>query len=246
MTAELGDGFLALWGALGFDVELMARYGPRVLAGLWTTLALVALSFPLGFLLAVPLALARREGGRMAAGFARGFSAFFRGAPLLAQLFLVYYGAGQFRHELEAAGLWWLLRDPFWCAALAFTLNTAAYQSEILNGALAALPRGQREAADALGLTRFALYARVLLPQALGLSLRPLGNELILLIKGSAVAGVVTVSEIFSVTRYAFGRSADFEVYLWAAILYLILVEIVRRAVDAADRRRLRKLQPAG
>ncbi|MFD1702060.1 ABC transporter permease [Methylopila henanensis] len=233
----LGQAFLAVWGALGFDVDLMARYGPRLLSGLGVTLEIVALAAPLGFALAIPLAVARLEGGPIARNLALGFSTFFRGTPLLAQTFLVYYGAGQFRSAFEAIGLWGLVRDAFWCVILTFTLNTAAYQSEIIRGGMAALPSGQREAASALGLRRFALYVRVLLPQALIGGLRPLGNELVLLVKASSIASAVTVFDLLGATRYVYGRTLDFSVYLWAALLYLALVEIVRRAVNAIERR---------
>ncbi|GLK81304.1 ABC transporter permease [Methylopila turkensis] len=233
----LGQAFLAVWGALGFDVDLMARYGPRLLSGLGVTLEIVALAAPLGCALAIPLAVCRLEGGPIARNLALGFSTFFRGTPLLAQTFLVYYGAGQFRSAFETIGLWWLVRDAFWCVILTFTLNTAAYQSEIIRGGVRALPAGQREAASALGLGPFALYARVLLPQALIGGLRPLGNELVLLVKASSIASAVTVFDLLGATRYVYGRTLDFSVYLWAALLYLALVEIIRRAVNAIERR---------
>ncbi len=240
-----GADVLAVAGALGFDAPLLERYGPLLLQGLKTTLELVAISVPIGFLLALALAYARLEGGPATRGPATAFMSFFRGTPALCQLFLIYYGAGQFHAALQSAGLWWIFRDAFWCAALAFTLNTAAYQAEIIRGAIANLPAGQREAAEALGYGTPGAWRRVLLPQALLVALRPLGNELILMIKTSSVASVVTVVDIMGATKRAFSGSLDFEVYLWAALVYLALVEIVRRVWNALERRMTRHLRTA-
>lgn len=228
-----------LLASAGFDPALLERYGPGLLAGLRTTLVLVAISTPIGFALALPIAVARLEGGA-AGALATGFTTFFRGTPLLGQLFLVYYGAGEFHAALQAAGLWWLFRDAFWCAALTFILNTAAYQAEIIRGAAQAIPAGQVEAARALGLGEPAIYRLVLFPQAMALALRPLGNELILMIKASSLASVVTVVDLMGATKRAFSASVSFEVYLWAAVIYLVLVEIVRRLWNALERRMTR------
>jgi len=226
------------------NFELLARYGPRMLSGLLVTAEIVAISFLAGAILALPVALARLGRNRILAGLAFAYGAFFRGTPLLAQTFLVYYGAGQFRAELDAVGLWTLFRDAFFCVLLTFTLNTAAYQSEILRGAIASVPRGQIEAAQALGLRRHAIFLKVVLPQALLLALRPYGNEIILMVKASAIASVVTVLELMGTTRLAFARSFDLQVYLWAGVLYLLIVEGLRRLWDALERRLTRHLRP--
>ena len=227
------------------NLELLERYGPRMLDGLSVTVALVAASLLLGALLSLPIVLARVEGGRLARAAAAAYIHFFRGTPVLAQLFLVYYGAGQFRTGLEEAGLWWLFRDAWFCALLAFTLNTAAYQAQILSGAIANVARGQWEAARSLGPRTPAIYWRIVLPQALMVALRPYGNEVVLMIKASAVASVVTVFDLMGVTRLAFSRSFDFEVYFWAAALYLLLTEGVRVVWGAMERRLTRHLAPA-
>jgi len=219
------------------NAELLARYGPRMLDGLVVTVELVVISVTLGALLALPIALARMSRSRTLRGVSFCYVHFFRGTPLLAQLFLVYYGSGQFRHFFESVGLWWLFRDAFFCAAFTFTLNTAAYQAEILRGAIGSVPAGQREAAMALGLRGPVVLFRVILPQALIVALRPLGNEVILMIKGSAVASIVTVYDIMGVADVAFARSFDLSVYLWAAVLYLILVEALSRLWNLLERR---------
>ena len=233
----IGSGFLSVMGFIGLNADLMDRYGLRFLDGVWVTLKLVVLSVFLGALLALPLAVARVEGGKFLARASFIYSYFFRGTPLLAQTFLIYYGAGQFREQLTDIGLWWFFRDAFNCALFTFTLNTAAYQSEILRGGIQSLPAGQMEAAQSLGLSRVLAYRKVVLPQAFAVGLRPLGNELVLMIKSSAIASVITVYDLMGVTRLAFSRSYDMEVYLWAAALYLIMVEIVRRVWDVLERR---------
>lgn len=238
----LGSGFLSLMSLIGLNADLMDRYGLRFLDGVWVTLKLVGISVFLGALLALPLAVARIEGGKFLARASFTYSYFFRGTPLLAQTFLIYYGAGQFREQLTDIGLWWFFRDAFNCALFTFTLNTAAYQSEILRGGIQSLPAGQMEAAQSLGLSRFLAYRKVILPQAIAVGLRPLGNELVLMIKSSAIASVITVYDLMGVTRLAFSRSYDMEVYLWAAVLYLLMVEIVRRVWDVLERRLNRHL----
>lgn len=217
------------------NFELLQAYGPRMLAGLVVTLELVALSVTFGAMLAVPIALGRMSRRRLVRGLAFAYVYAVRGTPLLAQTFLVYYGAGQFRAELDAVGLWWLFKDAFFCCVLTFTLNTAAYQAEILRGSIRAVPRGQSEAAMSLGLGPRAVFRLIIAPQALLLALRPLGNEIILMIKGSSVAAIVTVFDLMGATRLAYSRSFDFQVYLWAAVLYLLLVEIIRRVWDRIE-----------
>jgi polar amino acid transport system permease protein len=228
------------------NTDLIARYGPALLDGLIVTIELVGISFVLGALLAVPLTAARLSRNRAVASLAFAYVYFFRGTPILAQLFLVYYGAGQFVDTLKAANLWGFFRDAFNCALLTFALNTAAYQAEILRGAIRSVPRGQWEAARALGLHTAPLLLRVIAPQAAIVALRPLGNELILLIKASAVASIVTVLDLMGETRLAFSRTYDLTIYLYAAVLYLVMVEIIRRAWNLLEGRLTRHLRREG
>jgi len=237
----LGIALIALWAiaALGviyaigerLDPEFIAKYGSRVLSGLVTTLKLVSFSFVIGTLLSVPVAAGRLSRNPIASGLAYAYSYFFRGTPLLAQIFLIYYGAGQFSADLKALGLWNFFKDAFDCALLSFSLNTAAYQGEILSGALRNVPTGQREAAAALGLHRFVALYRIVLPQALISAIRPYGNEVILLAKASAIASIVTVLDLMGQTRFVYSRTYDIAVYIWAAVIYLVLVVIVARLV---------------
>lgn len=222
--------------------EVFQNYGCRMFGGLWVTFELVAISVSLGFALALGLAVARLYGPRWAQSAINGYTTFFRGTPLLCQLFLVYYGLGQFRIFWQDIGLWWLFREPFYCALLTFTVNTAAYQAEILRGAIQSIPRGQFEGALALGLHRWATLRHVVLPQAMILALRPLGNELIVMIKSSAIASLVTLFDLMGATRLAFARSFDLTIYLYAALIYLLLVEIIRRVWDRLELRLTRHM----
>jgi len=248
-----GVAILALWAALavalvltvveGWDEDKFLRYGPRYLSGLWTTVSLVGLAVILGAVLSLPLAFARMSKNRILGTAAYAYVYVFRGTPLLAQLFLIYYGLGSFRPELQSVGLWWFFREAWYCGLLSLTLNTAAYQAEILRGAIESVPRGQHEGAAALGLPKGVAFRKIVLPQALIVALRPYGNEIILLIKGSAVVAIVTVYDLMGETRYAFSRTFDYQTYLWAAIFYLAIVETLRHVWAWLEARLTRHLK---
>lgn len=234
--------FLVWWLITGWNPDFMARYAPRYMEGLATTLTLVGISIVLGALLSVPLAAARMSKNRIIGGIAYAYVYFFRGTPLIAQLFLIYYGFGSFREQFEAVGLWTFFRDAWNCALFAFTLNTAAYQAEILRGAIQSVPKGQWEGAAALGIGRVRTLQKIIMPQALMVALRPYGNEIILMIKGSAIVAIVTVFDLMGETRRAFSRTFDFQTYIYAAILYLLIVETLRNVINWLDKRLTRHL----
>jgi len=248
-----GSLMLALWGLLGlalvymmisnWDTDKFVRYGPRYLSGLWVTATLVLTSVICGALLSLPIAFARMSTNRILNGIAYVYVYVFRGTPLLAQLYLIYYGFGSFKPQLEAVGLWWFFREAWYCGLLSLTMNTAAYQAEILRGAIQSVPRGQYEGAKSLGLPVTVTFRKIVLPQALIVALRPYGNEIILMIKGSAVVAVVTVLDLMGQTRYAFSRTFDYQTYLWAAIFYLGIVEALRHLWAAIEQRLTRHLK---
>ncbi|MGK6314995.1 ABC transporter permease [Neorhizobium sp. DT-125] len=248
-----GIAVLALWALLaialagmvidGWDQDKFLRYGPRYLSGLWVTISLVGLAVVFGALLSVPIAFARMSSNRVLNGIAYAYVYLFRSTPLLAQLFLIYYGLGSFRPQLEAVGLWWFFRDAWYCGLFSFVLNTAAYQAEILRGAIESVPRGQHEGAAALGLPKSIAFRKIILPQALIVALRPYGNEIVLMMKGSAVVAIVTVYDLMGETRYAFSRTFDYQTYLWAAIFYLAIVETLRHVWAFLEARLTRHLK---
>ncbi len=217
------------------DPERLHRFGPGIAGGFWITIKLCVLCLTIGAVISIPVAAARLSKSRLLNALAYGYSYFFRGTPIIAQLFLVYYGAGQFVGFFRAAGLWWFFRDAFNCAVFAFALNTAAYQAEILYGAFRAVPAGSWEASRALALPSLITLWKVILPQALMTALRPYGNEMISIVKASAVTSLITVLDIMGQTRYVFSQTYDISFYLWAAVFYLIIVESLRRALNALE-----------
>jgi polar amino acid transport system permease protein len=225
-----------------FNFEMMSRYGFRLVEGLWMTIQLVVISVPLGLLIAYPICKARMSKNPILSGAGVSYVTFFRGTPLLCQLYLVYYGAGEIRPFLTNIGLWWLFQQSFFCCIFAFALNTAGYQAEIIRGALNAVPRGQIEAAAALGLSKYRVSRHVVWPQAFLVALRPFGNELIAMIKSSALAAFVTLLDLLGQTRFIFARTFDFLIYVYAAIIYLIIVETIRRVWDLIERASSRHL----
>lgn len=230
------------WPGHAIGLEVLEKYGCRMADGLGLTLYLVSVTFLLGLVIGLALAVMKLRTSRWVSALIHGYTTFFRGTPLLVQLFLIYYGLGAFRPFWQDLNLWWFFREPLYCCLLAFTLNTAAYQAEIFRGAIQALPPGQAEAARALGMRPLAIFLRVEMPQAMIIALRPLGNELIVMIKASALASLVTLFDLMGATRLAFARSFDLSIYLVAALVYLMLVEVIRRLWDLLEARLTRHL----
>lgn len=249
----LGHVLMALWIVSGASLvyylvtnissPFVQKYWPDYVDGFLVTLQIVGVSLLIGALLSLPIAAARASRWKVLSAPAYAYVYFFRGTPLLAQTFLVYYGAGSFRSELEAIGLWTFFREAWYCVIFTFSLNTSAYQAEILRGAILNVPKGQWEGAVALGLSKPVTFFKVILPQALMVALRPYGNEIILMIKGSAIASIVTVFDLMGETRRAYSRTYDFQAYIWAAVIYLMMVETLRRVWDRLEMRLTRHLK---
>ena len=206
--------------------DIVVDYWPRLLDGTLMTLKLTFLGAFIAALFSPGLALIRANTHPVAQAPLRLYISFMRGTPILGQLFLIYYGSGQFRPFLQDWGLWGFFRDPFNCALLAFALNSTAYQTEILRGGIMGVARGEIEAAKAIGMTRLQILGRVTFPHAYRIAWPALGNEIILLMKASALASVVTVFDIMGRTRQIFSRTFDFSIYLWAALIYLCITAI--------------------
>ena len=219
-----------------FNIDLLRTHGWRLWEGLLITLQVVGISYSLGFILAYPICKARMSKNIIVSNLALAYVTFFRGTPLLAQLYLVYYGAGEIRPELTDLGLWVFFRQAYFCCLFAFTLNTAAYQSEIMRGAISSVSRGQIEAAMALGLPKYRVARHIVWPQAFLVALRPLGNELIAIIKASALAAIVTLLDLMGQTRFVFARTFDFSIYLYAALIYLAMTETIRRVWNRIEK----------
>lgn len=205
----------------GFLVENL----PRFLDGALLTVQLATLSCLLGFLIAVPVAFARLSRSRALFSLSAIYVFFFRGTPLLAQIYLIYYGSGQFRPELDIVGLWTFFRDPWFCAVLTLTLNNGAYTSEILRSAIAAIPIGEVEAACALGLKPWMRLCFVILPRAIRICLPAYNNQVVYQIQATSLVSIITLMDITGVARDTGTRDFKFyEAFGLAAVLYLILV----------------------
>jgi His/Glu/Gln/Arg/opine family amino acid ABC transporter permease subunit len=206
-------------------MEFIAEHLPRFLGGVWLTIQLATMSCVMGLAIALPLALARLSSNRVLRSASTAYVFFFRGTPLLAQIFLIYYGSGQFRHALDAVGLWTFFRDPWFCALLSLTLNTGAYSSEILRGAIQAVPKGEIEAARALGLTGWMQLRLVVLPRAIRIGWPAYTNEVVYQIQATSLVSIITIMDITGVARAVGSRHFTFfEAFGLAAAFYLILV----------------------
>ncbi|MBB1488244.1 ABC transporter permease [Oceanospirillum sediminis] len=200
---------------------------PKLLDGALLTLELVLISGLIGVMLSLPLALMRVSKRRWLQAFPFAYIFFFRGTPLLIQIFLVYYGASQFDVIRESA-LWPILREPYWCAIITFALHTAAYIAELLRGAIQSIPKGEIEAAKALGMSYPLMLRRIILPRAFGIMMPAYGNEVILMLKGSALASTITLLDLTGMARTIIARTyTPLEIFLAAGIIYLIISALI-------------------
>ena len=206
-------------------MEIIIESLPRLLGGAVITLEITFLRVLLGFLMAIPLAVMRVSRLRCLWMPVYAFTFYFRGTPLLVQIFLIYYGSGQFQVFLDSVGLWHFFKSPWFCAVLALTLNTAAYSAEIFRGGIQGVPRGEVEAARACGMSRLLLYRRIIIPKALRIAWPAYTNEVIFLLQASSLVSIITVMDITGVAREISARSfAFYELFLAAAAIYLVLV----------------------
>jgi len=209
------------------DFSVVVEYFPRLLEGAWVSLQLVLISIILGGVFALPIALARISPVAWIRAIPFAYIFFFRGTPLLVQIFLVYYGASQFDAVRESI-LWPILKEPFWCAIIAFTLNTSAYTAEIFRGAIQAIPEGEVEACKVVGMSKVQMYRRVLLPRAFGIVLPAYGNEIILMLKGSALASTITILDLTGMARTIIARTyTPMEIFLAAGAIYLVISVVI-------------------
>lgn len=208
-----------------------------LIAAVPLTLELGAISMLLGTALALCLAMMRLSGQWALDGVARSYIFVFRGTPLLVQIFLIYYGLGQFpgiRHSF----LWPFLREPYWCAILALTLNTGAYVAEIVRGGLLAVPNGQIEAARACGMSRLLMFRRIVMPLAIRQALPGYGNEIISIIKATSLASIITLMEVTGVAARIIAETyRTVEVFVVAGAIYLAINFVLTRLVMLAEYR---------
>ncbi len=216
--------------------EIFIKWLPSFIDGAWLTLQLVGVSVITGLILAVPLGIARSSRHLAVRALPYGYIFFFRGTPLLVQLFLVYYGMAQFDIVRQSA-LWPYLRDPYWCAIITMTLHTAAYIAEIIRGAIQNVPHGEVEAARALGMSRSQALLHIILPRATRIGLPAYSNEVILMLKASALASTITLLELTGMARKLAARTyLHEEMFLTAGLIYLLIAFVLMQGFKLLER----------
>jgi octopine/nopaline transport system permease protein len=219
------------------DFTFLGSTIAQLLGGVPLLLQLAAFSILAGAMLAALLALMRLSGNPLLDGPARGYVFVFRGTPLLVQIFLIYYGLGQFS-EIRESFMWPFLRQPYWCAMLALTLNTAAYSSEIIRSGILSVPFGQIEAARACGMSRGLVFRRITVPQGLAVALPAYGNEIILMTRATALASVITLMEVTGIASKLISETfRAVEVFICAGAIYLVINFAISRGIALLERR---------
>ncbi|STZ56383.1 Arginine ABC transporter permease protein ArtM [Moraxella lacunata] len=222
---------------MSWNWQAIITHFPELLKASITTLELVALSSVIGLIFGVILALLRLSKNPLVQVFPFLYIFFFRGTPLLVQVFLIYYGLGQFK-AIQESVLWKpVLSQAYWCAIIAFTLNTAAYVAEIVRGAIQAVPRGELEAADALGMSPVQKFTRITLPRAFGIMIPAYSNEVIFMLKGSALASTITVMDLMYASKVIIAKTyLTLEIYFAAGIIYLLISWLILALFRLFDR----------
>jgi arginine/ornithine transport system permease protein len=224
--------------------DLIAEHWQLFARGVGISLALTAGTAVLGLLLSVPLAFARNAESPFWSLPVAAFTFVIRGTPALVQLYLIYYGLSQFE-AVRTSVLWPWLSNAAFCALLAFAINTTAYTTEIFRGALASLPRGELEAAQAFGMSRWTQVRRILAPSMLRRALPQYANEVIMLLHMTSLAGLVTLLDITGAARYVNAEFyLAFEPFITAGVIYLLITLVLVRLFAVAERRWLVHLRP--
>ena len=228
---------------MSFDFSLILESVPRMFTGIGLTLQLLVLATILGTILAVIIALMRISNIPLLNWPAIVYIYIFRGTPMLVQIFVIYYGLSQFQ-TIRDSFLWIALREPFWCAIIAFSLNAGAYTAEILRGAIQGVDKGLLKASTALGLSKSQSFIHITTPIAIRLALPAFGNETISLLKSTALASIITMFDITGVARTIMAETfAPYEVFISAAIVYLFIAWFIQLGITVAERRFNRYMQ---
>ena len=209
------------------DFQVIIDNLPLYLQGLRTTIVLVFASLVLGLVLAIPIALLASSKSRWISALPKAYIYFFRGTPLLVQMFMIYHGMGQFEAVRESF-LWVIFQQAWACALVAFALNTAGYTGEILRGTIAQTPYGEIEAAKSVGMSNAQIYRRIILPSTFRRALPAYGNEVIFMLHGSSLAGLITIVDLFGAARIVNARNfVPFEAFIAAGIFYLAITFMI-------------------
>lgn len=228
--------------------SLFETYAPLFANGVWVTLQLTFISSFIGLVFALPLAFAALSRNPMFSMPVASFSYFFRGTPLLIQIYLLYYGLGQFSAELrQIPWLWNIVKQPYWCAIIAFSMNTCAYTIEIFKGSFKNTPKGEIEAAVAMGMSKWQVFYRVIFPSGFRRALPAYSNEVIFMLHGTAQVFVIALTNLDilgAANRMKNVTFLQFTPYLIAACLYLSITFLLIFIFKKCEKRWLSYLQP--
>lgn len=205
----------------------MFLYLPQILNGVLITLILMIVSLSIGLILAILMTLGSLYGNTILKQIIHSVVFFIRGTPLLVQIFLIYFGSGQFEWIRDSL-VWFILREPMACAIIAFSVSTACYTTVILQGAISSVPKSEKDACDALGMSKWLAMRRVIFPRAFRIALPAYSNEVLIILKGTSLASTITLLDIMGITQQLISETYD--AVFWygvAAIVYLILNGII-------------------
>ncbi len=219
------------------DLELMINSLPKLLSAAVITLKLLSVSLIIGLFIGLFFAILRLNKNIFINRFAYGYSYVFRGTPLLVQIFIIYFGLGQIEY-LRSTVLWVILKEPYWCAIIAFALNTGAYTSEILRSAFQTIKPGIIEAGKSLGISKKVIFYKIQIPIAIRQSLPAYGNEIILMMKGTSLASTVTLMDLTGVAKYIISTTfKPIEVFIVAGGIYLFMTFIIHNVIKFLERK---------
>ena len=219
------------------DLELMINSLPKLLNAAVITLKLLSVSLIIGLFIGLFFAILRLNKNIFINRFAYGYSYVFRGTPLLVQIFIIYFALGQIEY-LRSTVLWVILKEPYWCAIIAFALNTGAYTSEILRSAFQTIKPGIIEAGKSLGISNKVIFYKIQIPIAIRQSLPAYGNEIILMMKGTSLASTVTIMDLTGVAKYIISTTfKPIEVFIVAGGIYLFMTFIIHNLIKFLEKK---------
>ena len=219
------------------DFDLIINSFPKLLFASITTLKLLSVSLFIGLFIGLFFAILRIKNNIILGKIAYGYSYTFRGTPLLVQIFIIYYGFGQVGLIRESF-LWAILKEPYWCAVIAFALNTGAYTSEILRSAFQTIKPGFIEAGKSLGVPNKLIFYKIQIPIAIRQSLPAYGNEIILMLKGTSLASTVTLMDLTGVAKYIISTTfKPIEVFIIAGSIYLFFTFIIHNVIKFLEKK---------
>jgi octopine/nopaline transport system permease protein len=219
------------------DLELILNSLPKLLPAALVTLKLLISSLIIGLLIGLGFAILRLNKNVFINKFAYGYSYLFRGTPLLVQIFIIYYGLAQIEY-LRSTFLWTIIKEPYWCAIIAFSLNTGAYTSEILRSAFQTIKIGVIEAGKSLGISNKIIFYKIQIPIAIRQSLPAYGNEIILMLKGTSLASTVTLMDLTGVAKYIISTTfKPIEVFIVAGSIYLFMTFCIHNLIKFLEKK---------